>query len=113
MDKIRRIDYRLATNAFIFTGLWFVIGAILLWSPAPGALGIGGELFAVWLVLFFVMLAASGSFLTAASLNAAFPTRPAPPTAGLAAAPRPASSAMWVRNAPGARSTPRNATRDG
>jgi hypothetical protein len=110
---IRRIDYRLAANAFIFTGLWFIIGAILLSSPAPGALGIGGELFAVWLVLFFVLLAAAGSLLTAASLNAAFPVRPGAPPAGRATVPRPASAATWARNVPGARSTPRNATRDG
>ena len=76
---LRRINYRTAANAFIFTALWFVIGAIALWSPVPGALGIAGEMFAAWLVLFFVIMSAAGSLLTVAALNAAFPPQPAAP----------------------------------
>ena len=71
---LRRITYRTAANAFIFTGLWFLIGAMLLWSPVPGALGIRGEMFGAWVLLFFVMLAGAGSALTLAAINGAFPT---------------------------------------
>ena len=72
-EKLRTIDHVLPRNAFIFAALWFIIGAIMLWSPIPGELGIGAELFAVWLVLFFLALAAAGSLLTIASLNTLFP----------------------------------------
>jgi hypothetical protein len=72
----RSITYRRAFNAFLFTGLWFVFGAIVLWSPLPGALGIGGAMFGAWVLLFFGALAVSGVMLTLAALNGAFPARP-------------------------------------
>jgi len=115
MDKIRRIDYRLAVNAFVFTGLWFVIGAVLLWSPIPGALGIGGEMFGAWLVLFFLAMAGAGSVLTIASLNAVFPQRPHSPPAGpaRAALPRHTQPSMWAPGASNAPPSPANPPRDG
>jgi len=72
---LRSVTYRQAFNAFLFTGLWFVFGAVALWSPVPGALGIGGEMFAAWLLLFFGALGVSGLLLTAAAMNGAFPPR--------------------------------------
>jgi hypothetical protein len=112
---IRQIDYRLATNAFVFTGLWFVIGAIVLWSPVPGALGIGGGMFAAWIVLFFLILAGAGSLLTIASLNTIFPPHEQAPPASPARAsqPAPSSSTLWAPNAPGAPTTSGNAQHDG
>ena len=62
-------------TAFVFTGLWFVIGLLLLWSPIPSALGIGGQLFVAWLTLWLLMLAGSGAMLTLASFNGIFPTQ--------------------------------------
>ena len=47
---IRRISYRSAATAFVFTGLWFVLG--LLWSPILPALGIRGQMLVAWLLLF-------------------------------------------------------------
>jgi len=73
MELIRQVDYRAAAYAFIFTGLWFVLGALLLWVELPSAMGIGGEFFAMWLIIFFLALGASGFVLSAAALNAAFP----------------------------------------
>ena len=93
---LRRINYRTAVNAFVFTALWFVIGAIVLWSPVPGALGIAGEMFAAWLVLFFVIMSAAGSLLTVAALNAAFPPQPAPPPRDRAMPLRPAGAPIWA-----------------
>ena len=70
---IRRVDYRIATNLLVFTALWFAIGAIVLWSPIPGALGVDDGMFAAWLILFFMLMAAGGASLTLAAVNAAFP----------------------------------------
>lgn len=70
---MRQISYRTAINAFAFTGLWFAIGGITLWSPIPGALGIAAPMFTAWLLLLFAMLALAGGMLTVAALNAAFP----------------------------------------
>ena len=95
MMQLRRITHRLAVNAFIFTGLWFIIGAIVLWSPLPGALGIGGQMFAAWLILFFLILAVSGSLLTAAALNAAFPPQPPLPPRGRTVPARDPRAPMW------------------
>jgi hypothetical protein len=82
---IRRISYRAAATAFVFTGLWFVIGLVLLWSPIPSVLGIDGPMFVAWLLLLLVILAGSGAMLTLASINGVFPPaerprarRPAP-----------------------------------
>lgn len=111
---LRRVDYRIAINLFVFTGLWFVIGAMLLWSPVPGALGIGSGLFVMWLLLFFGVLAVAGSALTIAAINVAFPgaeppsprtrishptpvasTAP-PPPAGTASQTTPSQTPMWA-----------------
>ena len=70
---IRRISYRTAVTAFVFTALWFVLGLLLLWSPIPSALGIRGQMLVSWLVLFLLILAGSGATLTIASLNGIFP----------------------------------------
>jgi hypothetical protein len=92
---IRRITYRAAATAFVFTGLWFVIGLVLLWSPIPAALGIGGPMFVAWLLLFLVILAGSGAMLTLAAFNGVFPPaeRPQPRR------PAPASSVSPVAEA--------------
>jgi hypothetical protein len=70
---IRRITYRSAATAFVFTGLWSVLGLLLLWSPIPSALGIRGQMLAAWLVLLLVILAGAGAMLTLASFNGIFP----------------------------------------
>jgi hypothetical protein len=109
--KLRAITYRVAINAFVFSGLWFVIGAILLWTPLPGSMGIAGPLFAAWLVLFFLILAVSGSLLTIAALNAAFPARAKEPRRPV---PTRTSTTMWAP--PAAPRTPSrtgSTTRDG
>jgi len=92
---MRSVTYRQAFNAFLFTGLWFAFGAIVLWSPLPGALGIGGEMFAAWVLLFFGALAVSGVLLTLAALNGAFPRRPSSHRRTAAAARRPGDP-MWA-----------------
>ena len=66
---IRRISYRSAATAFVFAGLWFVLGLLLLWSPIPGALGIRTQMLLAWLFLFLLILAGSGAMLTLASYN--------------------------------------------
>ncbi len=70
---MRRIGYRTVVNAFAFTGLWFVLGLVLLWTPVPHALGIRGQMFVAWLMLFFAMLAVAGLMLMLAALNGMFP----------------------------------------
>jgi hypothetical protein len=70
---LRRIGYRAAGNAFMFTALWFALGLVLLWSPVPGALGIGGDFFVVWLLLFLGILALAGLTLCIAAVNGIFP----------------------------------------
>lgn len=100
-------------NVFVFTGLWLVIGAVVLWSPVPGALGIGDGFFVAWLMLFFAILAAAGVTLTAAAVNGAFP--PAPPAPPRAATParRPAARRnLWAPEADaGAATSPASGTR--
>ena len=112
---IRKIDYRFAANAFIFCALWFLIGAILLLSPLPGKLGIGGEMFAVWLVLFFLAMASAGSLLTVASLNTLFPPHSRTPPSAHKLAPRAVSPTLWAPTTPSAPSAPgpANPQRDG
>ena len=80
---MRRISYRSAVTAFVFTGLWFVLGLLLLWTPIPSALGIRGQMLVSWLLLFLVILAGSGAMLTLASFNGIFPPpeRPVRPRA--------------------------------
>jgi hypothetical protein len=70
---LRRVGYRQAAVAFVFTSLWFVLGFLLLLSPVPRALGIHSALLAMWILLFFGLLAVSGAALIMASLNGAFP----------------------------------------
>ena len=70
---MRRLRYRHAAIALVFTCLWFVLGFLLLWSPLPGALHIHSMLLAAWLLLFFAMLAISGAVMMFASFNGAFP----------------------------------------
>ena len=110
--KIRSINYRLAKLAFVFAGLWLVIGAIVLWSPLPGAMGIAGPMFAAWFVLFFLGLAVAGSLLTIAALNAAFPSPTAAPSGHSAPARSPT---MWAPPAgpQQAPSRPGSSSRDG
>jgi hypothetical protein len=73
---LRRISYRTAVNLFVFTGLWLLIGAVIMWTPVPGTLGISGAFFVLWLMLFFAILAVAGATLTAAAINGAFPPSP-------------------------------------
>ena len=87
---LRRIGYRAAATVFVFAGLWFVLGLLVLATPVPHALGIGSALFVAWLLLFLTVLALAGASLTMAAINGLFPPR-ARRTAGVAAA-RPASS---------------------
>lgn len=77
-SPMRSVSYRSALTAFIFTGLWFAAGAFVLWTPIPGVLGIGPEMFAVWLVLFLLTLGVSGILLTLAALSAALATPTGP-----------------------------------
>jgi hypothetical protein len=94
---LRSVTYRQAFNAFLFTGLWFVLGAVVLWSPVPGALGIGGAMFGAWLLLFFGALGVSGLLLTAAALNGAFPPRSSRPERRRSAqAARRPGDPMWA-----------------
>jgi hypothetical protein len=94
-------------NAFVFTGLWLVIGAVVAWSPVPGALGIGGGFFVAWLMLFFAILAVAGGTLTLAALNGVFPPhgtraerrrQPARTTERVPERPR-ATSTLWAPDA--------------
>lgn len=70
--RMRRVSYRSAATAFVFTGLWFVLGVVFLLSPIAGSLGIRAEMFTAWLLLFFAALAVSGGMLLAASLHGLF-----------------------------------------
>ena len=76
---LRRMTYRSAATAFVFTGLWFVFGLVLLWTPVPHALGIRGQLFTAWVILFFVILAGAGATLFVAAVNGIFPPNVRPP----------------------------------
>jgi len=76
---MRRMSYRTAATAFVFTALWFVFGLVLLWTPVPHALGIRSQLFAAWLILFFVILAGAGATLVLAAVNGIFPPNVRPP----------------------------------
>jgi hypothetical protein len=108
---LRRTTYRAAFTALAFAALWFFIGAFVLWTPLPRSLGIGAELFGVWLVLFFAVIGVSGGILTLAAVNAAFP--PQPPRVARRTAPRrDGGSALW---APGPHGSPAHGTsrRDG
>jgi hypothetical protein len=70
---MRGIGYRAAATVFVFAGLWFVLGLLMLASPIPHALGIGSEMFVAWLLLFLAILAMAGGSLTMAAINGLFP----------------------------------------
>jgi hypothetical protein len=84
---IRGIGYRTAATIFVFTGLWFILGLLMLASPVPHALGIGGAMFVAWLLLFLAMLALAGASLTMAAINGLFP--PSEPRATRVVSPPP------------------------
>jgi hypothetical protein len=109
---IRSVTYRRAFNAFLFTGLWFVLGAIMLWSPIPGALGIGGAMFGAWVLLFFASLAIAGLMLTFAALNGAFPGRPEHQRPKAAVASQQAGGPAWAPRADAPRAA-QHARREG
>jgi hypothetical protein len=96
---LRRVTYRQAAIALVFTSLWFVLGFLLLWSPVPGALRIHSMLFAVWLLLFFVLLGFDGATMMLASMNGLFPPR-APRRARYAGTPSQAHQAPARRARP-------------
>lgn len=101
MLMMRRVTYRSALTAFVFTGLWFVLGLLLLWSPIPGSLGIRAEMLATWLVLFLLILASAGAMLTLASYNDMFPpAEPAPKRLPAPAAAIPADPAVTADGRP-------------
>jgi hypothetical protein len=76
---LRRIGYRDAFTALIFTGLWFALGLILLFSGIPTSVGIGREMFTAWLLLFFAISAVAGGMLTMAAINGIWPPVERPP----------------------------------
>lgn len=90
---LRRMSYRSAGMAFLFAALWFVLGLMFVVSPIPGALGIGGQVFVAWFMLFLIALAGAGASLTLAAINGIFPPGTASPRAsepaGASAAPTP------------------------
>lgn len=75
---VRRANYRLAATALVFTGLWFVLGLLLMATPVPGALGIAYTMFVAWLLLFFLIMGVSGATLTLAAINGMFPPKSPP-----------------------------------
>ena len=90
----RRIGYRAALTSFAFTALWLFFGLLLLSTPVPHALGIGGEMFVAWVLIFLVALGCSGLLLFIAALNGIFPQNVRAPSsaAKLWATPLPPSS---------------------
>lgn len=76
---MRRLSYKHALTALFFSGVWFVAGFLFMLSPIPNALGIGGELFQAWLVIFLIAMAIGGSMLTMAAFNGLFPPVVKPP----------------------------------
>jgi len=109
---LRSVTYRKAGNVFVFTALWFVFGAVALWSPLPGALGISGAMFGAWVLLFFAALALSGAMLMLAAINAAFPRRPRYVRRNTALPTREAGEPVWAPRREAAR-TAGSARRDG
>ncbi len=86
---LRRIGYRAALTSFAFTALWLFLGLLLLSTPLPPALGIGGEMFVAWVLIFLIALGLSGLLLFIAALNGIFPQN--------ARAPRSAER-LWAKN---------------
>ncbi|HLB23233.1 MAG TPA: hypothetical protein VJP07_04000 [Dehalococcoidia bacterium] len=76
---MRRLNYRHAITAFVFTACWLVLGFLFLISPIPDLLGITGELIQAWIVLSFVATGLSGAMLTMAAVNGIFPPVLRPP----------------------------------
>jgi len=69
----RRIGYRAALTSFAFTALWLFFGLLLLSTPIPHALGIGGEMLIAWVLIFLAALGLSGLLLFIAAVNNIFP----------------------------------------
>lgn len=99
---LRRVGYRQAAVAVVFTSLWFVLGFLLVRSPVPGALHIQFKLLTAWILLFFAMLAIDGLILMLASLNGAFPRAQRPQrTAGRSASTLPGAAQATGRRPAG------------
>lgn len=102
---MRRLTYRHAITAFIFTACWVVVGFVFLLSPIPGLLGIANALIQAWIVLSFLAMGVSGAMLTMAAINGLFPPVVKPPTpksppGRLAQGARDASGQPWSRPLP-------------
>jgi hypothetical protein len=100
---LRRVSYRSAATAFVFAGLWFVLGLVVLVSPIASALGIWRELFFAWTVVFLIVLAVAGGSLTIAAYNGLFPPaeQPMRPPPGAAPAHRTSVAASPPATSPG------------
>ena len=70
---MRRLSYRNAMYAFVFVGLWTVLGFLFLMTPIPGALGIGGQLISAWILIDILAFGVSGAMLAVAAFNGIFP----------------------------------------
>ena len=90
---LRRIRYRSAATTFVFCGLWFVLGLMMLASPIPHALGIGGAMFVAWFFVFLLGLAASGGALTVAAVNRLLPPTEGPGSGARRPLPAPPATA--------------------
>jgi len=101
---MRRLSYRHAITAFVFTACWLVIGFLFLVSPIPGLLGITGDLVQAWILLSLLALGLSGAMLTIAAVNGIFPPvvrppAPRPPARHARGSPDPSGQA-WSRPLP-------------
>ncbi|MBI5288807.1 MAG: hypothetical protein HY873_07530 [Chloroflexi bacterium] len=76
---MRRLSYRHAVTAFVFTACWLVLGFLFLISPIPDLLGITGDLVQAWILLSLLALGLSGAMLTTAAVNGIFPPVVRPP----------------------------------
>jgi hypothetical protein len=85
---LRRVNYRAAGMSFFATGLWFILGLLLILSPVPNALGILSEMFGAWVLLFCGLLGLSGGLLTLAAFNGMFPVSDDAPPAAPARTPQ-------------------------
>ncbi len=77
---LRKVGYRVAITSFAFTALWLFLGLLLLSTPVPHALGIGGGMFVAWVLIFLLALGGSGLLLFIAALNGIFPQNMRAPT---------------------------------
>jgi hypothetical protein len=101
---MRRLGYRHAITAFIFTAFWLVFGFLFLISPVPGLLGIAGALIEAWILVGMLATGASGALLTLAAVNGLFPPVARPPARGLprrsAQGARDGATQAWSRPLP-------------